>query len=272
MTRDDKTLEEMECCKKRLKQCTQCGEEKPLSEFHRLASAPDGLNYRCKMCVHKHNKMYFEANRERICAQHKEWNQENPELVRCRSRAAALRRRVLHREKYIAYGRCYRKNNRERIYQRTKAYRGAHPEQPRQWREQNREKSRSYCRKRRALVQGFEEHFTGNMVEFVHTFQKDKCTICKREEPEIKLCIDHWRPLSRGYILTMKNAVLMCVWCNTRKSDKLPSEVFGSRVVRHVEQMLSQQDRTWTREFAEPMFEERRGELRKKGLLKDAKD
>lgn len=33
------------------KTCTRCGETKPLTEFHRNRSAPDGRQSRCKVCV-----------------------------------------------------------------------------------------------------------------------------------------------------------------------------------------------------------------------------
>lgn len=39
-----------------MKYCTKCKVEKPLSEFHRWASTPDGYHYNCKDCKRAYRK------------------------------------------------------------------------------------------------------------------------------------------------------------------------------------------------------------------------
>lgn len=46
------------------KTCTGCNRELPLSAFGRLASAPDGLSYRCRECVNAQKREYHRANRK----------------------------------------------------------------------------------------------------------------------------------------------------------------------------------------------------------------
>lgn len=40
------------------KVCNVCKREKPLSEFHRLTSSPDGHQYTCKACMKKQRVKY----------------------------------------------------------------------------------------------------------------------------------------------------------------------------------------------------------------------
>jgi hypothetical protein len=60
-----------------VKQCTDCGKDKPLSSYYRLTKQRTGLNPRCKVCVNRRNQAYADANPERTL----EWK-----------RRAALRR------------------------------------------------------------------------------------------------------------------------------------------------------------------------------------
>lgn len=57
------------------KRCTKCGEEKPVTEFNRKAAGRDGLNARCRLCVH-------EARQLRISI----FNGSGPELLRSEKR------------------------------------------------------------------------------------------------------------------------------------------------------------------------------------------
>ncbi len=64
------------------KKCGTCKEEKTTLDFHKDASAPDGLNYSCKVCRNKVSAKYRENNPDRV-------------------KAAAKSRYVVHREKEI---------------------------------------------------------------------------------------------------------------------------------------------------------------------------
>ena len=48
-----------------LKKCSSCGSEKPLSEFNKSKSTPDGLDYRCRDCAKAHSKRYREQHPEK---------------------------------------------------------------------------------------------------------------------------------------------------------------------------------------------------------------
>lgn len=46
----------------RLKTCNLCGIAQPAENFHRKASAPDGLNYRCKICASAYRHQHYTDN------------------------------------------------------------------------------------------------------------------------------------------------------------------------------------------------------------------
>ena len=52
-----------------MKRCYECGDDKPLSEFNRNATRPDGLQTRCRSCQKLSSQRYYQTNRERMCRQ-----------------------------------------------------------------------------------------------------------------------------------------------------------------------------------------------------------
>ena len=47
-----------------MKRCYKCGEEKPLSDFHKSKNRKDGRNPRCKSCQYSYNKNRYEQDPE----------------------------------------------------------------------------------------------------------------------------------------------------------------------------------------------------------------
>ena len=59
------------------KQCTECGEIKPLSGFRNRTISPDGLDYRCRVCRNASGKAWRKANPKRTAAYSKAWGERN---------------------------------------------------------------------------------------------------------------------------------------------------------------------------------------------------
>lgn len=46
--------------------CSNCGQEKPISEFPKCKRNKDGLDTHCKECRNAKNKAYREANKDKV--------------------------------------------------------------------------------------------------------------------------------------------------------------------------------------------------------------
>lgn len=110
-----------------MKICSQCGVEKPLSEFHK--DAKRGYKAACKACKKASAAAYYADNAERLRAVQAEKHRANPEKKNAATAA-------------------YRKRNSDKVKTANAAYRAANADKIRQakakWAEENR------CKKREA--------------------------------------------------------------------------------------------------------------------------
>ena len=65
-----------------MKHCYDCGHEKPLSDFYKNASKPDGLTPACKECHRAWRKDHYRRNFERVNKKNAQWNEANQEAIR----------------------------------------------------------------------------------------------------------------------------------------------------------------------------------------------
>lgn len=69
-----------------MKKCTECKELKTIESFYKSKSNPDGLFYKCKICVGAKNKAYAIKNRDKIKSYNAEWMKRcrkyNPDISR----------------------------------------------------------------------------------------------------------------------------------------------------------------------------------------------
>lgn len=68
------------------KTCKECNQTKPLSEFHKDKKVSDGHNTRCKFCRKEEQRIYYQENRDRILEYQKNYNDNNLENARKKSR------------------------------------------------------------------------------------------------------------------------------------------------------------------------------------------
>lgn len=211
-----------------MKTCSKCGLKKSLTAFHRRTAAKDGLTRQCKACTTQYNKAYYRKNETAICARGTRYYMQHSKKVRARH----ARRRKEHPEQIRAREARYSETHRE---ERSAA--------ACRWSKANPELHRAKSRLRRARKHDVFEHFTPELELFVKAFWGNKCAFCDKTK---KLQVDHWRPLSKGYALTVGNAVLLCKTCNSSKRDKLPEELNNQVLRAAIEQRLLEQAQLWS--------------------------
>jgi len=241
-----------------VKKCIKCGAHKSYDDFHRLKASKDGLYARCKSCQRAKQRTWRKANPDKLRAMAKRYRQKHPEKIVAQQR----RNYVRHTEERKAYGRQWAKDNVERNRvsslrwqklhpeyrcEQSRKYREAHPERCREaqarWRKQNPDKARATTQRRLAKKRALSEMWTAEMDMFVRQFFDNRCGLCNavQQENGPTFHIDHWRPLSRGYALTIKNAALLCPACNCRKQAKIPEDCYSACVVNQIDHKLKEQ-------------------------------
>jgi 5-methylcytosine-specific restriction endonuclease McrA len=165
-----------------LRKCSKCKKDKDESEFYKGKDRKDGYFSWCKECCKEHQKKYKETNRKRM----KEYRIKNPNKIKE-----------------------WREKNREHLreYER-KRY------------ELNPERAIQYSRKRKLRMKGIEAKLTQEDWNTLLEAFENKCFICRREEPEIKLTKDHILPISKGGDDSFENIMVICNFCNSRKGTK----------------------------------------------------
>jgi hypothetical protein len=82
--------------------CHRCESDKPLKEFSRNKSRPNGRSHVCKPCDRDRCRSYETANRNKRSAQRKDWDSNNRERARDTRFRQNLRRRGLSQIAYDA--------------------------------------------------------------------------------------------------------------------------------------------------------------------------
>lgn len=210
--------------------CVECGRNR-VHHSHGL----------CHQC---YNRLWGEANKERVAITKKRWKEANPD----RAKEYSRRKREAHPD----YNRQYYEKNKERLFQQreskreelnaaSRQWKRDHKEQCRHYMEINREKYRKYAtqyyqehkeeikkrvvqwqhenpdryRANRHLRRAREAGATVGFVNIDEIYERDKvCIYCGTDKD---LSIDHLIPLSRGGIHCQENLVVACRSCNSKK-------------------------------------------------------
>lgn len=103
----------------RNKICSECGEKKPLKQFYKRKTSPDGYRGKCKLCENSQKKVYRENNKDIITVRKKTYYENNK--VRIAEQDKIYREK--NKEKIFNRGKNYRENNKEDIAIKNKNYR-----------------------------------------------------------------------------------------------------------------------------------------------------
>ena len=180
------------------------------------------------MTKKERDRAYYLKNKEKIKARNKKYYEDN-------------------REKCIQDRRAYYRNNKESLLIKNKEYRNSHKEEyilskakyyqenkesckarAKKWADENKDKRSNIRRKYRDLKKVNDFMFTEEDKKIVEERFHHKCFLCHTKE---NLVIDHFRPLSKGNGLSLRNAVLLCSSCNNKKHSKDPHTFFSTNQI-----------------------------------------
>lgn len=91
-------------------------------------------------------------------------------------------------------------------------------------------------RKRKSKIKDLNESYTYEDRKYTFNLFNNKCAYCGSEN---NLHLDHWMPLSKGFILSRTNTVLLCQTCNLRKGNKLPQDFFPNDIFNYIQTKLN---------------------------------
>lgn len=178
----------------KMKKCSKCGKVKLLSEFSKNNWSKQGITSQCKKCRSINMRKWQIANPDKMRDATYRYRNSHPEKVREINRKSNI--------KWLA-------TNLEKARASTRRWIHAHPEK-------NLEKVRN--RRARKLSNGGK--ITNQQWEALKAKYNYMCLCCKRREPEIKLTLDHVKPLFLGGKNTIRNSQPLCHSCNSRKGIK----------------------------------------------------
>lgn len=223
------------------KNCTKCGEMKPLSDYSPDKRASDGRQSRCRECckqahadryyrdveaARERQRDYYNRNREKVLAINAKSRETNREKVlkdkkdyyeRVKKdpiwQESQRRKRRERRAEKAAYDRQYRAENAERLRFYDKHLRPIDPEK-------TRSVKKAYKARRKSWEKG---GISGPELMAWEGRQEKICYWCGDECPD-EYHIDHYVPLSKGGAHSEENLVISCPKCNIQKNAKDPYE------------------------------------------------
>lgn len=176
-----------------MKVCKICGQEKPLSSYHKNRNRPDGVTIYCKPCAVLKASQWQKSHKDRV----NEVGRKNYAKNLDKSREKR-RRRV----------RAWYQRNAEQQRQRVSEYRKLNPE-----------KKRLSESKRRSVKLN-----NGTYVILEKELQRllsNNCSNCNSSQGQT---LDHIIPISRGGKHSIGNLQTLCKSCNSSKNNKTITE------------------------------------------------
>ncbi len=195
-----------EACQCEGKYCPQCKEIRCHGCYTRDNKRRDGLDAWCKSCNNARRKAYRETNAEKAR----------------QMQERAYRKNLGH---YRNYQKTYREMHREEINRKRReekyhATETAKAKQKIYKRTHGKEYRRVACIVRRARKRNVQGTYTVAQWRSLKVYYNYTCLCCGKQEPEIKLTVDHVIPLILGGSNSIENLQPLCLSCNSSKQAK----------------------------------------------------
>ncbi len=216
-----------------MKRCFKCKKTKPLSEFSKSSYTKDGHGNQCRDCW----RIYYAEHKEQHVAYQRQYNAKHREHLLAYSKQYY----VEHKEHLLVYYKQYNTEHRDRRLAYNTEHRAEMLRQTKEWDKANYEKmlqqqhrynrsphgraaSKRGNHKRRAYLVDCEiNDLTTPQTEVLLQEASVNCPICIKpfNNNGRKKSIDHVVPLSKEGNNTLSNIQVICLSCNSKKSNKL---------------------------------------------------
>ena len=218
-----------------MKLCNLCKIAKPESEFSPGKGYRDGLNARCKECRRKTCLGWYYTHHFIVAERIKQRYYNNVQASRKKGRENAKHQRRLDPEKFRKRCRDWYKQHADEFRKRAKEYARLYRAEGRVDKQKAGESRRRYMEKyperikehrnnmrfRRLNVPG---EVTAKQWKQIILFYGRACGMCHVPDSEFPLTVDHFIPISKGGTNNWWNVWPLCLTCNLRKNNKLPTE------------------------------------------------
>lgn len=208
--------------KDKMKTCSVCKAEKPITSFSKNKASKDGISHKCKECAKAIDSAYYKKNSAAIKAKVLAWKIAHPEEIQ----QGKVKYRAKHRENINAKNTARYAENRAKERARCAEYNARHPEvalaRGRKWAAENPEANKARGHRRRARKMLADGSHSGDDVKRIFLLQQGKCVVC-RSKLKQGYHVDHVIPLAKGGGNGPDNLQILCPLCNRKKSAKLPS-------------------------------------------------
>lgn len=163
-------------------------------------------------------RQWYLKNREKQLAYAKSYRESHPDIVKM----AKTKWRLDHPEEVKAEQSRYREKHREarRQWDLDPANRETATALQRERRRANPAKHREEIHARRARIAGNGGSYTASEWNDLAAVYNNRCLRCGKQEPEIKLTVDHVIPITIGGANTVDNLQPLCASCNSSKGSK----------------------------------------------------
>ena len=173
------------------KRCTKCGKVKLAGEFGKDKRLISGIKSWCKRCRLDIAKIWRDANREKINKKLRDWYTNHPG------------KNYEYHKKYIA------KEGKDLLLKTS----------GRKWKLENKEKVREISRNRHARIKKAGGKITAAEWRGVLKKYGNKCLRCGRDD--VKLTMDHVKPIFIGGTHTVDTVQPLCLSCNSTKTRNI---------------------------------------------------
>lgn len=216
-----------------IKQCSYCGEMKPISNYHKDRTADDGHVSGCKACIKIKSRIYNQQHRKENKEKAMAWSKNNPD----RRKSIQSTYMARHADQVRESHRLYLLNNPDKRAATIKKYAESHKEKIREYRIKNKDHIAKKClehqRKHPEMVKARKakyraRKYAAEIRDFTHQQWVElqerfnhRCAYCGKR-CKGKLDQEHITPLSKGGNHTLSNIVPACSSCNSKKHTGPP--------------------------------------------------